>query len=173
MHALSPEAFWPAMAARYGPNPALDHPAVRRMLLPLLQADFLLVETWRPSEDDSRAAARSAARRTWRHSRCQVGSRGHSAVSAAAPPHSRAAQRTMRRYTRDQLLAWRCCAPAGAGGFEARWFDGGHRCVRHGCPCRPGMHRHSADMPVPSPARRSYATSDGPGAAAAAGLAGG
>ncbi|PSC74686.1 type I polyketide synthase [Micractinium conductrix] len=48
MHQLLPEPFWAAMEHRYGPNTSLAHPAMRRLMLPALQADFQLVETWRP-----------------------------------------------------------------------------------------------------------------------------
>lgn len=30
------------------PRPLQEHPAVRKLLLPMLQADFQLIETWRP-----------------------------------------------------------------------------------------------------------------------------
>lgn len=47
MHELGEEAFWRVMEQRYGANKDLEHPSVRRMVWPILKADFTVSETYR------------------------------------------------------------------------------------------------------------------------------
>jgi len=46
---LSASEFWPAFERRYGRNPDLAAPEIRRFVYNLLQADFTLLETYTPS----------------------------------------------------------------------------------------------------------------------------
>ena len=46
MHALDESDFWEVMEKRYGKNRELEHPSVRRMMWPILQADFTVSETY-------------------------------------------------------------------------------------------------------------------------------
>jgi len=46
MHKLSFDEFWPAMARRYGPNPALEIPEIQRAVWPILKADFGMCEKY-------------------------------------------------------------------------------------------------------------------------------
>ncbi|KAL4431496.1 hypothetical protein ABPG75_006752 [Micractinium tetrahymenae] len=117
MHCLPAEEFWPAMERRYGPNPSLAHPALRRRLLPMLQADFRLIETWRP-EGLAAEAQQEGQRMQLDDGQapqppplpCAVG-----AIGATADC----------RYSREQLGAWAQVAPP--GGYEECWFEGGHK----------------------------------------------
>ena len=47
MHELDEEDFWRRMELRYGANRELEHPSVRRMMWPILKADFTVSETYR------------------------------------------------------------------------------------------------------------------------------
>lgn len=49
MHRLGSADFWRVYTQRYGANPDLGSKALRAYLLPGLQADFKLVETYTPS----------------------------------------------------------------------------------------------------------------------------
>lgn len=49
MHRLEAAEFWRVYTQRYGANPDLESRALRAYLLPGLQADFKLVETYTPS----------------------------------------------------------------------------------------------------------------------------
>lgn len=96
LHALPSVQFWEAMERRYGRNPLLEDPAVRRFVLPTLRADFQIVETFQPADPDRRLP-------------CPVVAIG-------------ALQDT--RYTPEQLSMWAECAPPGA--FRELWVPGGH-----------------------------------------------
>ncbi|KDD77097.1 hypothetical protein H632_c20p2 [Helicosporidium sp. ATCC 50920] len=48
MHKLDPDQFWRAYERRYGHNPELEHPTLKKYLYPSLKADFLLSETYKP-----------------------------------------------------------------------------------------------------------------------------
>lgn len=50
MHQLDDSSFWRVCEQRYGPNPDLEHPALRKLLLPGMRADFRLLETYEPQE---------------------------------------------------------------------------------------------------------------------------
>ena len=109
MHTLSSEEFWKKMEERYGANPELENPAVRRMMLPILQADFSVSETYQP---DMNA--------------CEV----------SCPLFVSGATEDCR-YTEDMLKNWQCCCTYGmhpdgeVGGqdtimWRMRMFPGGH-----------------------------------------------
>lgn len=51
MHELDTEEFWKKMEERYGPNKELQHPSIKMMMQPILQADFSVSETYDPPED--------------------------------------------------------------------------------------------------------------------------
>lgn len=51
MHSLGEEEFWKKMEERYGKNKELEHPSVRKMMGPILQADFQIAETYMPLPD--------------------------------------------------------------------------------------------------------------------------
>lgn len=51
MHSLGEEEFWKKMEERYGKNKELEHPSVRKMMGPILQADFQIAETYAPLPD--------------------------------------------------------------------------------------------------------------------------
>jgi medium-chain acyl-[acyl-carrier-protein] hydrolase len=88
--------FWAAMERRYGHNPELQDPAVRRFIEPQLKADFQVSETYRPAPGRP---------------------------PLACPLYVLGGDRDPR-YKREQLEAWR--GVAGPFGFEARVFRGGH-----------------------------------------------
>lgn len=48
---LPEDDFWKSFERRYGANPDLSHPSIRAYILPLLRADFQLVETYRCATD--------------------------------------------------------------------------------------------------------------------------
>lgn len=117
MHLLPPESFWEALAARYGPNPSLEHAGIRKLLLPMLTADFRVIETWQPGAAASGAAAEAVGAAE------QPSQEQQGEVQLPCPIAALGATED-GRYTRQQLQAWRHCAAPGA--FEERWFDGGH-----------------------------------------------
>lgn len=96
MHRSTSSEFWATMERRYGPNPELQDPAVRKFMEPQLRADFQMAETYRPAPGRP---------------------------SLGCPLYVLGGDRDPR-YKREQLEAWR--AVAGDGGFEARMFRGGH-----------------------------------------------
>lgn len=51
MHSLQEEEFWRKMEERYGKNKELEHPSIRKMMGPILQADFQIAETYMPLPD--------------------------------------------------------------------------------------------------------------------------
>ncbi len=93
------------------------HSALRRRLQPMLQADFKLIETWRPDE--------LAAEEREGHS---IGSGDGKAPLQPLPlPCAVVAIGAAGdcRYTAQQLGEWARLAPA--GGYEERWFEGEHK----------------------------------------------
>ena len=51
MHTLEPHDFWNAMERRYGENPDLKNESMKKFIMPLLQSDFTVVETYEAPED--------------------------------------------------------------------------------------------------------------------------
>jgi surfactin synthase thioesterase subunit len=99
------------------------------MQLPVLQADFRVIETWQPGLRPGSAAAGSRTAQAW-----QLGSAQTSAADGSGTPGdlwplpcpvAALGATADRRCTPTQLEAWREVAPAGA--FELHWFEGGHR----------------------------------------------
>lgn len=85
------------------------------MLLPTLQADFRLVESWRPLAGTPPAAADEAEQ-------VQL-----EAAQLVLPcPLAVLGALGDARYSRQQLAAWQAVAPPSRGGFEERWFAGPH-----------------------------------------------
>lgn len=83
--------FWRRFEARYGVNPDLQHPAVRRFVLPTLRADFTCLESYRgPPADAPPLACPLVA----------TGARGDA------------------RYVPHQIRAWAQCT---TGRFTERW----------------------------------------------------
>lgn len=99
----------PVAASHELAAPLQEHPSVRSMLQPMLQADFRLLETWQPLQWPDIAAARGGEPGALQRLPCPV-----AALGATAD----------RRYTPAQLEAWREVAPDGA--FQLQWFQGGH-----------------------------------------------
>ena len=91
---LADEAeFWRRFEGRYGRNPDLQHPAVRRFVLPLLRADFGCLEASRgPPAGQAALSCRLVA----------TGAKGDA------------------RYTPQQLSAWAACT---TGRFTERWEE--------------------------------------------------
>ena len=46
MHTLNYDEFWEVMERRYGKNPDLEHPSIRKFIYPVLKADFTISETY-------------------------------------------------------------------------------------------------------------------------------
>ena len=83
--------FWRRFEARYGVNPDLQHPAVRRFVLPTLRADFACLEAYRgPPADAPPLTCPLVA----------TGARGDA------------------RYAPHQVRAWAQCT---TGRFTERW----------------------------------------------------
>lgn len=107
-----------------------EHPAIRKLLLPTLLADFRLIETWRPLGGPpaitSRAAGTSSPDAADGSTAASVDEVPDSGAALALPCPLAALGATQDpRYRPGQLAAWHACAPA--GGYEERWFEGGHR----------------------------------------------
>ena len=86
--------FWRRFEGRYGRNPDLQHPGVRRFVLPLLRADFCCLESYRgPPAGQAGALA------------CPL-------VATGATGDA--------RYTPQQLSAWAQCT---SGCFRERWEE--------------------------------------------------
>ena len=115
-------AFWRGMAERYGESGM--SPAIKKLMLPLLRADFEIIETWDPTE----------------------GERPTPAGPADGPPRADALLERMspfafpivavgavddRRYTPEQLACWERHTTAA---FAEEWCAGGHHYFQHGDP---------------------------------------
>ena len=100
MHELGEEAFWRVMEQRYGANKELEHPSVRRMMWPILKADFTVSETYR-----------------------------YGGVLLDLPLFVTGGNEDVR-YDRAMLEAWASCQPCqscqSSTGFRVEMFDGGH-----------------------------------------------
>ncbi|KAL6758205.1 Alpha/Beta hydrolase protein [Haematococcus lacustris] len=98
--------FWAALERRYGPNPALASPALRKAMWPVLKADFTLLETYQ-----------------------------HDPGTPAVPcPLTVIAGSLDTRFTKDQVAAWQhhALAPGALFGaeFQEVWLEGqGHNFI--------------------------------------------
>lgn len=70
---------------------------VKKFVLPILQADFQVVETYQPLQTSQPLS-------------CGIIALGGTKDG---------------RYTKKQIEAWKECAPEGR--FDIKWFDGGHK----------------------------------------------
>ncbi|KAL6758269.1 Alpha/Beta hydrolase protein [Haematococcus lacustris] len=98
--------FWAALERRYGANPALASPALRKAMWPVLKADFTLLETYQ-----------------------------HDPGTPAVPcPLTVIAGSLDTRFTKDQVAAWQhhALAPGSLFGaeFQEVWLEGqGHNFI--------------------------------------------
>lgn len=83
----------------------------------MLQADFKLIETWQP---DQLVSGEQQS-----HSRGEGGGQPSPASLPLPCPLAAIGAAGDCRYTAQQLGAWALLAPP--GGYEERWFEGGHK----------------------------------------------
>jgi len=91
---LPPAEFWTHMERRYGRNPELQKESIRSFVLPVLQADFGLLEEYEPSDAQLRPLG------------CPLAACGGVGDN---------------RYTAEQLKEWRQHT---SGHFSEHWFEG-------------------------------------------------
>ena len=67
LHQLPPDEFWAAFEQRYGANPDLKDAAVKKFVLPVLKADFSVIETYQPlgGEAEERGRGRGRGGKWW------------------------------------------------------------------------------------------------------------
>lgn len=96
MHTLNEEEFWQVMERRYGKNPELEHPSIRKFMYPVLRADFTISETY---------------------------TRDMPILQRPVPLFVTGGTSDVR-YTEDMLHAWSSCTASGM--FKVQMFPGGH-----------------------------------------------
>ena len=142
---LPSDEFWRCFERRYGANPDLSHPSVRAFILPLLRADFRLVETYvcSSSSSSSFAAAAAAAANEARLRELHLEDQNDveedvAAIDPLDVPIAAIGAIGDNRYAPEQISQWRKHATTkkrdsgggggggggGRGGFTEHWFDG-------------------------------------------------
>merc|ERR1712232_1535396 len=121
LHALSSDEFWTHFERRYGKNPDLASAGIRNFVLPLLQSDFKLTETYTLPRD-------VASDPSFLHLSVPVAALGAKGDN---------------RYTGEQLSAW---SKHTSAAFEEHWFMGKGEVDPSywGTP-----HRYTTDYPQP------------------------
>jgi medium-chain acyl-[acyl-carrier-protein] hydrolase len=128
LHQLPPNEFWPAFERRYGINPDLKDAAVRKFVLPMLKADFSVIETYQPLREGEEGV--------------EVGEDGDANKEKAMMLMKLPASIRLvifggeddTRYTGDQLQAWKEVCSSNGDDDDAlqhewggvHWFSGSH-----------------------------------------------
>ncbi|PRW20337.1 gramicidin biosynthesis [Chlorella sorokiniana] len=154
MHRLPEEKFWEEMKVRYGDNQNMEHPAVRKLMLPMMMADYKLMETWEPWGHDAQqqqqtngsaagTAAPAPAPASPQHQAACCSCFGMGQPQGAPPgmvlpcPLAAFGAEYDNRLTKKQLSAWVHVAPPGQ--YEEIWFRGGHTYATYDGPGRQAM----------------------------------
>ena len=119
-------AFWNGMAERYGDSGM--SPGIKKLMLPLLRADFQIIETWDPSTGEADRPDSMTCSSTERRDESN-------ALLNKMPPFGlpivAIGAMDDRRYTPEQLSAWELHT---TGAFREEWVSGGHHYFQHGDP---------------------------------------
>ena len=122
MHAIADnDDFWSKMAERYGESSM--SPALKKLMTPLLRADFRVIETWNPTEADA--------------SRTRIDNVDDAdallrALDPLCVPVVAIGALQDNRYTPMQISAWSdhvAADDAGVASFAEEWVQGGHRYI--------------------------------------------
>ena len=119
-------AFWNGMAERYGDSGM--SPGIKKLMLPLLRADFQIIETWDPSTGEADRPDSMTCSSTGRRDE------SNALVEKMSPfglPIVAIGAMDDRRYTPEQLSAWELHT---TGAFREEWVAGGHHYFQHGDP---------------------------------------